>query len=256
MENLEHYNIDESFADPSKIQTEVSKDNMELKKKQAQELAERRRKYNEEINDIRDRQLKERAEKEESNAKKLSESRKALRRERQKEYESSRKDLTGKDPNKKAREYKTLKDQLNPNSEFRGAGRLLQWTGTANAAKRFINTTQGNYSDGDENIQDLYSDSITGKISKWLSEKEKQFTSMDGQSSIPHSIERDELIINGFLPDIRIIEDVDDGRRPKDRYYLEALDRILEFKRQSDLKNSKSKDRTYSAWELLSRYCG
>lgn len=363
MENLK-IKSEDIFADASKVQGENSKELIELRKKQAQELAEKRKRYNEEVENIRDKQLRDRQQKEESNAKKLTKSRKSERRERTKEYLRSKKELSKKDPNKKNKDYTKLKDQFNPNSDFRGAGRLLQWTGADKAARRFIATTQGNFSDTEDSYsskeaensklrrwfkekwvnvktgkacgrktsnkgeypacrpsirvnsdtpktstelskeerdkfikikksqkripynhkktvdknknkyskntpkdKELYSRVISkakGKFNKWPSAYAsgwvvKEYKRLGGKysdntySMLHNNLERDELLINGFLPEVSLIEDVESGKRSKDRFYLEALDRIIEFKKSKLNKNSI--DKTYSAWKLLSRLC-
>jgi hypothetical protein len=110
--------------------------------------------------------LKSRGDQERERAKKAVSNPFSRRREKAREYAKTKSHLSQKDPNRKKLGIgKTAKDMLNPNSEYRGAGRLLQLTGTGKLAKRFINHANGgsNYSDNPSGDSD--------KLKRWFDEK-------------------------------------------------------------------------------------
>lgn len=81
--------------------------------------------------------------------------------------EEERKKIEAKHARKQALKNKA-KDFLNPKSEFRGGGRLLQLTGTDKLAKRFISRVGGSeYSD----TSDKYADPNKDKLKRWFDEK-------------------------------------------------------------------------------------
>lgn len=186
------------------------------------------------------RQLAKRSEQEKSNAEKRILTKKQLRKDRKSEYKNSHNQLHQIDPNKKKREYKVLKDHLNPNSENRGVGRLLQWTGQAGRVKRFINRTNGggNYSDNLDYNESVYSTS----------------------PQVLSDLEKDNLRINGLSKEVKVIELYEQTNRSKDKIYYNALDTIIEYNENNRKNKNKGgnpgskKDRTYSAWELLNSF--
>jgi hypothetical protein len=281
------------------------------------------------------------------------------------------------------------KDFFNPKSEYRGAGRLLQITGTDKLAKKFISMGSGgnysdNFSDSEKESRDPNKDRLkrwfeekwvdvktgkpcgrksakdsnrdypacrpskrvnadTPKTSKELSNKEKSKLKKVKNSSkrIPYThkksedikgekksynknvptnkslyneikreadskfdkpsayksgwivktykarggeystvksdknyssitstlstLEKDNLIVNGFYDEVKLIEQCDSGKCDKTKEYYNALDKIIEFRQRAKkkdlsknnkLEESYSSDKNYShAWNLLCKFC-
>lgn len=121
----------------------------------------------------------------------------------------------------------TGKDMLNPNSQFKGPGRILQLTGTANATKRIIDSVHS----------------------------EHRMLTLTG-------IEKDKLIVDGFLKEVKLIDNTDKGNLPLTEEYYEAKATVGEHLKRTkkvNLKNtgsdSKNIDKTYSAWERFNTAC-
>jgi len=138
--------------------------------------------------------------------------------------------LNSKDPNKpikkpsklKGNFKRMVKDMANPNSQFKGAGRLLQLTGTDKLAKRFVDS-------GHSELDEL-------KI---------------------NNLEKDLLIVNGFKKQVNLIIDTQKGLKIKTKAYTKALKEVNEFLKRGEYKNLKNKiiNKNFSAWQRLNLAC-
>ena len=110
----------------------------------------------------------------------------------------------------------------NPNSQFKGMGRVLQLTGTAKKAKKFVDS-------GHSHIDEV-------NISP---------------------LQKDILIINGMKKQVNLIQDTQKGYKIKTKNYYKAVKEVKEFLKRSDKLNLKSNinDKTYSAWTLFNKVC-
>lgn len=141
---------------------------------------------------------------------------------------SKEKEVKIKRPNAFVRNFHRIKgDLLNPNSRFKGAGRILQWTGTDRMASRFIDSTHSCA----ESFQ------------------------LDNSN-------RDDLVIHGFQKEVDLVERVDEGFSPMTSEYFDAkkiLHDHIKRHRESNLRtigsDSSNIDRTYSAWERFNTAC-
>jgi hypothetical protein len=179
---------------------------------------------------IRDKNVNSRDQKERALARAKVVTKRSENKKKVLEHNNTRAILNSKDPNapiKKPSRFKqnlkeTIKDMGNPNSQFKGAGRILQLTGTAKKAKRFVDSGHSHL--GELNITPLM---------------------------------KDLLIVNGYKKQVNLIQEVDKGFKIKTKDYDKALKQVNEFlKRSKDVNlNNNIKNKNFSAWERINLAC-